>query len=369
MSASLEGRIDIRLTRQGPVVVDVEIRSSRPQLAQKLMAGRRPEQAADLAGLLFSLCGKAQKAAAQTACEAALGIGPGIDVGRQRERDVLVELAREHAWRLLTHWSEQTGHAPDMPSLLRLRQAAAEPSGFADALDALLEKGVLGRSAVDWLGCDEGAFEAWRQTAPSPVAKLFAELGDGPDPGVGHCDLLPALADLDATFAREVAARALDEPSFCAAPTWRGEPAETGAVARMVDHPLLAARVGRHGCGAGARLLARLLELAELPQHLRTGSVSGRRAEVIRAWSLGDNTGMAGVETSRGLLIHVVRLKDGKVADYRIIAPTEWNFHPAGPLVQALSGLETGAGMDAAVRLVSDSLDPCVAYGVELIDA
>jgi Ni,Fe-hydrogenase III large subunit len=76
LSSSLEGRIDIRLTRHGDAVTDVEIRSSRPQLAQKLMAGRTPEEAADLAGLIFSLCGKAQKVAAQAACEAARGLIP-----------------------------------------------------------------------------------------------------------------------------------------------------------------------------------------------------------------------------------------------------------------------------------------------------
>jgi Ni,Fe-hydrogenase I large subunit len=83
---------------------------------------------------------------------------------------------------------------------------------------------------------------------------------------------------------------------------------------------------------------------------------------------LEENAGMAGVETSRGLLLHVARLKDGKIAEYRIVAPTEWNFHPAGPLAQALSGLGAGAGLESAARLVSQSLDPCVAYGVELLE-
>lgn len=129
---------------------------------------------------------------------------------------------------------------------------------------------------------------------------------------------------------------------------------------------MLAAWIARRGPGAGARLLARLLELAELPRRLRAEPDPGRESRVVRAWPLEENAGMAGVETSRGLLIHVARLKDGKVADYRIVAPTEWNFHPAGPLAQALAGLETGAGLESAARLVSQSLDPCVAYAVEL---
>ncbi|MCU0933366.1 MAG: nickel-dependent hydrogenase large subunit [Thiobacillaceae bacterium] len=368
MSASLEGRIDIRLTRQGTALAGVEICSSRPLLAQKLMAGRGPDEAADLAGFVFSLCGKAQKVAAQTACEAARDMEPAPDVRQRRELEVRVELAQEHAWRLLLNWPEQAGRAPDMPSLFKLRQAAAEPARFADALETLLQTVMLGEAPAAWLGREGDGFDTWRQSGATLLAELFAGLGDGPDTGVSHCALLPALVGLDDASVRALARQALDEPSFCASPIWQGEPAETGAVARRADHSLLAAWIAGRGRGAGARQLARLLELAELPQHLRGGLASGGRAEVIRAWPLGDNAGMAGVETSRGLLIHVVRLKDGKIADYRIVAPTEWNFHPAGPLAQALSGLRTDVGLEAAARLVSQSLDPCVAYAVELLE-
>ena len=372
MSSSLEGRIDIRLTRHGDAVTDVEIRSSRPQLAQKLMAGRGPEEAADLAGLIFSLCGKAQKVAAQAACEAARGLIPGRDAQRWRERGVLVELAQEHAWRLLLNWPEQSGRGADMPSLLLLRQKAEDPLAFADVLENLLGAVLLGESPGQWLARDLAGFDIWRRDGRSLVAKLFADMGDGPDPGVSRCPLLPPLAKLDADPAADLARRALADPAFCAAPLWHGAPAETGALARMADHPMLAAWIARRGRGAGARLLARLLELAELPQRLRAEPDSAGRTEVIRevvrAWPLEENAGLAGVETSRGLLLHVARLKDGKIAEYRIVAPTEWNFHPAGPLAQALSGLGAGAGLESSARLVSQSLDPCVAYGVELLE-
>lgn len=365
MSSSLEGRIDIRLACRGESVVRVDISSSRPQLAQKLMAGRAPDEAADLAGLIFSLCGKAQKVAAQAAGEAARGLAADGDLAGRRARDVRMELAQEHAWRLLLNWPEQAGRGPDMPSLLLLRQAAAEPHRFADALENLLGAVLLGESPEPWLARDLTAFDVWRRDGRTLVAKLFADLGDGPDPGVGRCPLLPPLAAMDATLAGELAERALNDPAFSAAPLWRGAPAETGAVARMASHPLLAAWIARRGRGAGARLLARLLELAQLPRLLREPEGADDNP-VVRAWPLGENAGMAGVETSRGLLLHVVRLDAGRVADYRIVAPTEWNFHPAGALAQALTGLAAGTGLDASARLVAQSLDPCVAYGLAL---
>jgi uptake hydrogenase large subunit len=370
VSSGLEGRIDIRLTRQGAAVVAVSIRSSRPQLAQQLMVGRGPQEAAELAGLIFSLCGRAQKIAAEAACEAARGLIPDRDVEGRRERDVLVELAQEHAWRLLLNWPEQAGRSPDMPSLLRLRQSAAEPARFADALENLLGAVLLGESPAHWLERDLAGFDVWRRDARTLVARLFADLGEAADPGQSQATLLPPVAKLESDQAIGLARRALRDPAFCAAPLWQGKPAETGAVARMEDdHPMLAGWIARRGRGAGARLLARLLELAELPRQLRAGEGAAAPSRVVRAWPLEDNAGLAGVETARGLLLHAVRLQDGRVAEYRIVAPTEWNFHPAGSLAQALRDLDPGTGLEARTRLVVQSLDPCVAYGVELIDA
>jgi len=410
---NLEGRIDILLTRHGDAPATVSIHSTRPQLAQKLLAGRTPEEAAHLAGLVFSLCGKAQQVAAEAACEAAQGQIPDAAASRARETAVLLELAQEHAWRLLLDWPQQQGMPPDQASQLRLRQRAADPLRFAETLDDLLLNTLLGEPANLWLGRDLAGFDAWRHAGGTPTARLFAELavpparkeqpsrppwgpsrswggpandlrGEGADSGISQASLLPPLQRLEDAAAHELARQALEHPAFCGQPLWHGAPAETGALARVHEQPLLAAWIAQRGRGAGARLLARLLELAELPTRLsglcsagvpagcfgsdeRAGKDAG--ATWVRAWSLGDNAGLAGVETSRGLLLHAVRLRDGKVAEYRIVAPTEWNFHPAGPLFQALSGLAPGDGLEARARLVAQSLDPCVAFAIDVTDA
>jgi hypothetical protein len=414
---NLEGRIDILLTRCGDAPLGATIHSTRPQLAQKLLGGRTPEEAAHLAGLIFSLCGKAQRVAAEAACEAARGSVPDAATHRERNGTVLQELAQEHAWRLLLDWPQQAGAplgiAPDMPSLLALRKTAESsrfgayelcPTGtvslgtgvplagaaeslrfsayesgvplagaagaarrFAEALDALLRTTLLGEPAAAWLRRDLAGFDAWRRSGNTPTARLFSGLGEGADTGISQATLLPPLHRLEDAAARDLAQRALDTPAFCGRPLWHGAPAETGALARMSEQPVLAAWIAQRGRGAGARLLARLLELAELPARL-----SGNGPTLVRAWRLGDNGGLAGVETSRGLLLHGVVLREGKVAEYRIVAPTEWNFHPAGPLAQALASLAAGAtaaDLKARAGLVAQSLDPCVAYGIEVNDA
>ncbi|MEW5770254.1 MAG: nickel-dependent hydrogenase large subunit [Pseudomonadota bacterium] len=364
MSIELEGRIDVRLLQRRGRVASVDIRSSRPQLAQRLMAGRSPAEAADLAGTLFSLCGQAQRAAAVAACAAARDRADTAEAGANG-RPVLAELAREHAWRLLLDWPRERGEPPDMAGLLALRQAT--PEGLADNLDACLRGALLGESPSDWLARDAAGLEDWIARGASLPARLLASLDKGTDMGISHGVWLPHLAEISPEQAMALAWRALQTPAFCARPDWNGAPAETGALARCRDHPLLVAWLARRGRGMGARMLARLVELAELPRRLRE-----EPAPAARAWSIGsdmDRVGIAGVETSRGLLFHVARLRDGKVADYRILAPTEWNFHPDGPLAQALGGLDAGDGLASRARLVAHSLDPCVAFGVELAEA
>jgi len=353
-----EGRIDVRLNLSQGRVAGVDIRSTRPQLAARIMAGRTPDQAGHLAGLVFSLCGRAQAAAARAACEAALG----NTAGAPNEVAVLMELAREHAWRLLLDWPQEAAQPPDMSSLLALRRATRE--NFADTLEGLLREQMLGEAPDAWLARDGAGLDAWRRQGATLTARLFGQLGDGPDAGISTAPLLPPLADWTGDMAAALARRALGEPHFCARPDWLGEPAETGAIARVRHHPLVAGWIRQRGRGLGARLLARLVELAALPGHLRHGGPPD-----IRAWSIEKEVGLAGVETSRGLLFHVARLEGGGAADYRILAPTEWNFHAAGPLAQALSGLAAGEALEARARLVARSLDPCVAFGLEIVDA
>ena len=44
---------------------------------------------------------------------------------------------------------------------------------------------------------------------------------------------------------------------------------------------------------------------------------------------------IAAVETARGPLLHFARVRDGRIEDYHVLAPTEWNFHPRGLLARA----------------------------------
>ena len=59
------------------------------------------------------------------------------------------------------------------------------------------------------------------------------------------------------------------------------------------------------------------------------------------------------------MLLHWAQIDDaGRVQHYRVLAPTEWNFHPHGALATALAGL--GADDTASAQLLAAAFDPCV---------
>jgi hypothetical protein len=363
LSSALEGQITIRLCRGAEGRLGARIESTRPQLAQRLMAGRPPAEAVRLAGSIFALCGRAQRLAAELATRAARGPAPLAATDAPQFRKALSELALEHAWQLLASLPTQQGATPDLATLLELRQAAAAPEELSERLEAVLARQVLGIAPATWLGGGAADFTAWCRARPTPTAERLAALAQESDEGVSNAPLLPALTALGADEAGTLARCALDEPLWCARPLWRGRAAETGAIARLAAHPWVAHWLAERGRGVGARQLARLVELAQLPARLRREGLDGALA---RAWNLEPGLGIAAVETARGLLLHVVRLASDRVADYRIVAPTEWNFHPAGPIVDALASLTGDGNRLQAARRVAHSLDACVAIEVQI---
>ena len=109
---------------------------------------------------------------------------------------------------------------------------------------------------------------------------------------------------------------------------------------------------------------ARWLELIELAA--ADPQANGQRSAPLLAsgarW-LSHGQALAWCEMARGLLLHWVQLDaDGAVQDYRVLAPTEWNFHPQGALAQALTSLP--AADTAVARTLAAAFDPCVSCTV-----
>ena len=366
-----ELRIDLRL--QGDSVQRVEVHSTRPDVAGRVLQGRTRAEIGAAVPLLFSICGRSQAAASELACAAAAG--ETLDAAALQRCSVAVaaETMREGAWRTLLDWPLWIGEKPSDEAVAAARAslalAAAAPPASAQATRTAIANAVFGAPAVDWLALDSAADLArWADAGQTAAARFIRRVRD--DEAAAAARAAPARQQVTLLQHRDHPAwvgqivQAADaDRSFARHPTWRGAPAETGALARLQAEPLLGPLAANAATRVQARFVARLRELALL--------LAARSWPAVGALALSGQRGVSWVETARGLLIHQVGIHQDCVRHYRIVAPTEWNFHPQGALALALSG-EPAADVEAlqqrAKRLVQ-SLDPCVACRVEVTDA
>ncbi len=380
---NLEGKITLRLKLNDEGVADVAIESRRILHATRVLQGRSLEEAVQMVPCIFTLCATAQASAAAQAGEQAAGRTPGAEVVGVRQALVDMESLREHLWRILLDWPGFYGAPPQRESMADVMRLAgayrAALTGQADPfrpgaegvevdagragllieqLGERLERSIYAQPVADWLRLEQAeALEAWAMGGESVAARLVRQLLQDAWAGSGACDVgaLPELASM-------TLAEAMTRDGFIEQPRWNGQCYETGCLPRN-DSPLLGQLRQRYGNGLLTRILARLTEVARLWQGLASG-VPGAGAS--QSFAL-EQVGLGQVAAARGLLVHRIALRDGQVEDYRILAPTEWNFHPRGVVAQALSGLRGDVlGIERQTRLLINAVDPCVAYELQI---
>jgi len=166
-----------------------------------------------------------------------------------------------------------------------------------------------------------------------------------------------------------IVAQLMDAGSaFAEAPELGGRVPETGVWARQAAHDSLSQ------AGPVERLSARIAEIGELLRWIEDGEGEAEEAEVVASYALGPRRGAAAVECARGRLHHAVELDEhGHIARFEFLAPTEWNFHPRGPVVNSLTGAVLRGRRDReAIDALVGSFDPCVGYHLvveEIADA
>ncbi len=158
------------------------------------------------------------------------------------------------------------------------------------------------------------------------------------------------------------------------APRLAGQVVETGAIARqLVDgQTLIRALVLAHGGTVYTRVLARLVEIARvLPMMEHWLAALQPREPYHCIESLpAEGQGAGLTEAARGALGHWLRIENGRIANYQIVAPTSWNFSPRdaagtpGALESALVGAKMDSaeapGQSVAVQHIVRSFDPCM---------
>jgi len=367
---ALVGHLTLTIGATPAIVCDRPMVSAA--LMRRLTEGRRASLLPDLIATVFTLCANSQRSTSRRAVRAALG---GHDDRQASGRDGLMlalYTAREHLQRLAldipTHAPlpgapADTGWLRDAPVMALPVQAAGPGERALHDIEAglapWLERRLLGMPAPGWLDCWQqdpaGWLDRWSAGRDHPVARWLAAARDLAAKVELPCRPLDALGSGEAGL-RALAATLASEPDFAERPLWQGEPAETGPWTRAGRITPVATLWDR----LGARL-ADLVQIA-LGQRPAFGEID-----------LGGGEGLAWSEMSRGLLVHWVRLEQGsrqadtaRAESYRVLAPTEWNFHPEGALARALRN----GTLDAErTRLAAITLDPCIAFDVKVAHA
>lgn len=367
----LEGELRVVLRLAAGRVLRCDISSTRPDVAQLLLQGRRLDEISAAVPRLFSLCTAAQSAACELVIAAARSKPLSDAALAQLRNAVATESLHETVQQVVLNWPRGLGEVPSNEAMTVARLVMVHGVLKTSELDHL----VFGVDAEHWLAMTHAAqLWAWADAGTTTSARFVRDAAQDHWPGEHQVALLPAPAT-PALMGEIMRAAELDG-DFALRPRWHGAPAETGALSRMQHDPLLRDLCQRDGHGAHVRFAARLRELALMLTRpagsVNMGSMTRPDGSVnMGSMTLPDGSAVSWVETARGLLVHQLVAEGTRAALYRIVAPTEWNFHAAGALVKAFVGSRAGTAdtlRQRAQRWVQ-SLDPCVACQVEVRDA
>lgn len=381
LPAIVDSKIGLRLLPGRGGAMRTELVSSRPAGFARVFAGLEVAELERRLPMIFSVCRQSQAAALAAARAAAEGREMAADRARQFPVTVAGEALFEATRALSLTLPGSLSIRPD-PAIAAAHGAwtrlAARAAGTANgngpgveqAMRDLAEacrKALLGPAAE--LARDEIELRRWAGRRETAAARFLAELFERrwTDAGVSTTGFAED-ADAHALAARLAAA---DGEAFAATPGLDGAPAETGALARMRADGLVQSVVDRHGCGLLARLVARLCEAGRLIDGLLRGTPAvSPGTETVASVSPAPGWGAGIVQSARGLLIHALRLDGGTVADFRIMAPTEWNFRRDGPAQLSLAAAAGRILAEPADRqgllafLVAAAYDPCLPLSV-----
>jgi len=360
-------------------------------MAARILEGKSPKEATNLLPLLFSLCGTAQLQAGLSAIEEALGYVTSPAHIQARKILLQGESISEHVTRILIDWPELAGIDNDVACVRDLRRLlgnfkihlfdktqndriggaplkidkAALLSDCTTLIDKL-EQVIFGQSLDEFLSMtSQTQMMNWVETQDVLPAKCL-KIWNKEDLLSAVWPEIQFLPLLDKNFLNDTMDNDKSE-GFISQPTYQNTPCETGSFARHIDQGLTKAMVAALGYGPLSRFTAKLIDLALMLKEMRK-LTSDFDQETALFHTKALHKGLGQIEAVRGKLTHRVWLDDDgeTITRYRILAPTEWNFHPDGPLQQALVGSDASEPekLKQTARIAVMALDPCVACDI-----
>ena len=388
---NIEGQvtIDVHLNGDTP---SARVAFTQPVHINRLLIGKTQKDALEIIPSVFSLCAMAHLQAARNALTAA-GAETTSHAPHAAVSQCLTEMEslRENALRIAMDWPHFVGKPvetanlkplmhllPDLHKALcnTITTAYAEKTVLQNSQQAidviakaesLLEKLIFVEPLTDWTKRhDVASVKDWAATSRSPAARLLAHVSHAGWDDAGATQLIPlrALTGNDVQELLRNPASGEQQAPF----SQSSQAPETTLLVRHADDRRLSQpKTDNRGTpGLWHRLTARLIELSVLPERMRSLITGDTKPSVGRAVTAG--IGLAEVAAARGLLAHVIRFDQGRIADYRILPPTRWNFAMNGVAARALGQIAKVHRKDARIlcELIVNAIDPCVGHTVRI---
>ena len=369
--ANLAGKIRVDVQWREGLIQQVQLHSSRPREITRVLQAKPLTQTLAMVPMIYSMCSVAQTVASLRAAESALGVEIKPEVVHARQLLLQAETARELGLRLAQYWLADTAQVVKLMQWFtgvsqELRWALDLNPQVSNPIEAQRISSELKAILLPLVGMEsELSRLLFGDASHTPIGEQLRHLqetfGDI-ELALGVLPLeIQQRADLEWIKGRLASADAVE---FSAMPDADGICFETGVWVRNRESGLVV-----QGRAAGLneltlRFLAMVSELQALPARMR--SIEPCATLPTR------DSGMGVVDAARGVLIHRIVL-DGdsvsncRVTDYNIVAPTEWNFHPRGTLVQMLEGVRVNRErLHSLVEKLILLVDPCVAWEIEV---
>jgi hypothetical protein len=337
-SADFAPSIEIQLDR-----AQVLVRQNRPQVTQSLR-GVPINEALRIVPSLLPVCGVAQAIAASRASSAARQRAFSQDQLANQANALWREQALAAVWRLTIDWPDLLQQPRDLKTLKRARQSSSDAE-LANILKQLLP-GLEAISTVEQL-------LDWSTRESGCAATLARRAREA---GASQPDDPRSLCSGEELQGR--ARRALTQAHYDSCKP-QAEPTTTGPLA-MARSGLVRQLRTQLGNSSLTRLLAMIIDsqlIAETLANAPASETAGGQREIV------PGTGLGWATTARGPVFHQIALdEDQSVADWRVLAPTDWHFTPQGPLVKALTRVLHDGESEECRRLTVASFDPCAPW-------
>jgi hypothetical protein len=331
------------------------------------IVGMRPIAAADLLGQLlrgqffvgararlghvFTLCAHAH----QRACALAFAAAGAADAQALPLALLRWETARDHLRSIALEWPQRLADPMLQAAAMDwLRTCPLPLAGTAQPSPAQAHSDLAGLRT--WL--------AQNAAYPAQCLARWQAQGQALATPLRPLDLLCDDAATQAQRLRHLGHALAADPGFTQRPHWQVACAETGPWTRLRHARSLSATLP---VSAWTRLEARWQDLLDITAAPALAEDATHDPLLCSgALKLGAGQAIAWCEMARGLLLHWLQLDShGAVAQYRVLSPTEWNFHPQGALALALSALD--ASDHAAAQTLAAAFDACVECRVQTV--